>query len=731
MSRTLSVLVLFVAIVTGAAAQNDAVYIYRNDGTFNAFFKDEIDSITYSHYGTDSLYHREWEMQVVYTQDSVYRIPLAAIDSVSFQAPETIVNKEVFELTAAHDPYLSGCDTVSFTLAPSTPSAMRPAKDNIVVSTYDCMSFPDGIMAKVLSVSVDGQGYHYNCRRVGLESVYDQLVCIAEGYIDDGSGTPARSRAETSWQRELWDRNYSGTLEKGGTTTRFSVDDAARMVVTVNIQIGKAPYFQLDLQNDLKTKVDFKATSSFEKYYEKQIARVTLGRIWIPQCPLLFITPRLTLSAYFAEGATVSLDCQAHYNRTDKVSFICEDNVWRISHAPANDAGVDVASLSMDGYAEVGVIPDLLFSLCGSATGLGVESSVGLKESVDFKFDAVAAFDEGAYAALKESRVRTTLPQSFRAYASVGLWGDGVQPASCKYSVEPQLGVDKRLLPAFTMPVYTQGAMATTAVLKSEVSGDLLLPVRIGIAFYDEDDALIEKQYKPVDYITESQWSLNGLECTFRNMEAGKTYTAYPIVKIMNKELRAVPSAEFPELHLCPDDNHPHAIDLGLPSGTKWACCNVGATVPEGYGGYYAWGETYEKSEYTEENCTTWGKAMGDISGNPQHDVACARWGGNWRMPTSGECEELCNQCVWTWVSVNGNTGHRVTGPSGGSIFLPAAGFRNGSSLYGAGSYGFYWSSTPNESDTIGAYELNFGSGSHYVYYTGRGYGQPVRSVSE
>ncbi len=735
MNRILLTLVSFLMIVTGAVSQNDAVYIYRNDGTFNAFFKNNIDSIAFSHYDADSLYHREWKMQVVYTPDSIYKIPLALIDSVSFYAPETIVNKGVFELTAAHDPYLSDCDTISFTLSPSTPSYMRPAKNNIVVSTYDCISFPDGIMAKVLSVSNDEQGYHYNCQKVGLESVYDQLVCIAEGYIDERNSVRSNNKAKAYWEHQLWDKSYSKTLEKGGTTTTFSINDAAKVVVTVNIQMGKSPYFRLDLQNDLNTQIAFNATSSFEKYYENRIAQMTLGRIRIPQCPLLFITPKLTLSAYFAEGSTVSLDCSAHYNRTDKVSFTYENKAWRISHAPMNDAGVDVASLSMDGYAEVGVIPDLLFSLNGTATGLGMEYSIGLKEQVHFKFDAVAAFDEGTYSAMKDSYARTTLPQSFRAYASIGLWGDGIQPVSYRYEIEPQLGTDKYLLPLFTKPVYSQGASTSTAVLKSDVSRNLLLPVRIGMAFYDKDNNLIDTQYKPMDYKSEKQWNLNGLECTFRNMEAGKTYTAYPIVKIMGKELRAVPSVEFPELHTCPDSNHPHAIDLGLPSGTKWSCCNVGASKPEDYGGYYAWGETSEKSVYGLDTYAYYNSSTNkyvnigsDITGT-SYDVAHVKMGGAWQMPSIEQIEELLNNCSREWTSLNGVNGILVIGKNGGSVFLPTAGCRWGGDLGTEGSYGHFWSSSLSPDYDYRAYALYFRSGSWDTSYYGRRYGLSVRGV--
>ena len=171
-------------------------------------------------------------------------------------------------------------------------------------------------------------------------------------------------------------------------------------------------------------------------------------------------------------------------------------------------------------------------------------------------------------------------------------------------------------------------------------------------------------------------------------------------------------------------------VDLGL--SVKWATCNVGATTPEDYGHYFAWGETSPKDEYTEDNCSTYGKLMSDISGNAQYDAATANWGGTWRMPTDAEMKELIDKCTWTWTTQNGVNGYNVKGPNGNSIFLPAAGSRGGSSLDSAGSGGDYCSSTPCDyGRDYYAYGLYFGSdgqgiGDYYRYY-----GLSVRPVLE
>ena len=172
-------------------------------------------------------------------------------------------------------------------------------------------------------------------------------------------------------------------------------------------------------------------------------------------------------------------------------------------------------------------------------------------------------------------------------------------------------------------------------------------------------------------------------------------------------------------------------VDLGLPSGTKWATCNIGSTTPEGYGNYYAWGDTTTKTEYTRENSVTYGQSMSDFSGNATYDAARANWGGTWRMPTYAEMKELINNCTWTWTTQNGVNGRKVTGSNGNSIFLPAAGYCLGSSRYRVGERGHYWGSTPNESGTHDAFYLFFISGTYDESWGLRDYGRTVRPVSD
>ena len=185
-------------------------------------------------------------------------------------------------------------------------------------------------------------------------------------------------------------------------------------------------------------------------------------------------------------------------------------------------------------------------------------------------------------------------------------------------------------------------------------------------------------------------------------------------------------------------------VDLGLPSGLLWATRNVGATSPEDYGDYFAWGETQPKEVYDWSNyiycngpvntltkyCSDlwWGNGFTDSLTilQPGDDAATANYGG--RTPTKEEWEELMNNTTAIWTTQNGENGRLFTSSNGNSLFLPAAGDRWDGSLYYDGIYGYYWSSSLfSEPDR--AWCFCFGSERQYMYNLSRIGGGAVRAV--
>ena len=202
----------------------------------------------------------------------------------------------------------------------------------------------------------------------------------------------------------------------------------------------------------------------------------------------------------------------------------------------------------------------------------------------------------------------------------------------------------------------------------------------------------------------------------------------------------------WPDDPVTPPDDH-EWVDLGLPSGTLWATMNVGATAPEEYGDYFAWGETAPKEVYNRNTymwcngssdtltkyCTdsTYGTVDNKTELDLEDDAAYVNWGPAWRMPTLEQLQELIDKCTWTWTTKNGVNGQLGIGPSGNTIFLPAAGERWHGSLDSAGSSGIYWSRTLRSDYVYDAYCLYFYSFSVYLHggYYERSCGHAVRAM--
>ena len=203
-------------------------------------------------------------------------------------------------------------------------------------------------------------------------------------------------------------------------------------------------------------------------------------------------------------------------------------------------------------------------------------------------------------------------------------------------------------------------------------------------------------------------------------------------------------------------------VDLGLPSGLKWAKCNLGASKPSEWGDHYAWGETAPKAKYNYNWRTykwmragksgwkyitkytiadgktegIWYDSSGAIIGDNKtvlvaaDDAATANLGSPWRMPTADEIKELLDKCTWTRTTQDGVNGYQVDGPNGNAIFLPAAGWRKDSGLEYDGSQGYYWSSSLyGTSYTYIACAIFMNSIEYYRGSNSRYYGCPVRPV--
>lgn len=210
------------------------------------------------------------------------------------------------------------------------------------------------------------------------------------------------------------------------------------------------------------------------------------------------------------------------------------------------------------------------------------------------------------------------------------------------------------------------------------------------------------------------------------------------------------------------EDNGHQYVDLGL--SVKWATCNIGSNTIEGWGDYFAWGELQTKHDYSKDtykgyqysreweevegggkdadgfdvplvkkkhkSVTTWPDFSKNISGG-FHDIAKAEWGGNWRIPTTQEYQELRKKCTWEWTTKNDVRGYKVTGPNGNWIFLPAAGYRVGMSSNRTETRGYYWTANMPEKSETKPYLMYLGKDTYKIFTHERYMGLSIRAVCE
>ena len=296
-------------------------------------------------------------------------------------------------------------------------------------------------------------------------------------------------------------------------------------------------------------------------------------------------------------------------------------------------------------------------------------------------------------------------------------------------------------LPSVTTSAVTQ-ITETTAVAGGNVTSD-------GNASVTERGVCIATVSNPTTLHSKvtAGSGMGSFTCNLTNLQSGTKY--YVRAYAVNSQGTAY-GEEISFTTNAPSngtENGYEWVDLGL--SVKWATMNVGASKPEDYGDYFAWGETQPKDYYdwsTYKHCngsqTTLTKyntssSYGSVDNRTvleaSDDAARANWGGSWRMPTDAELTELREQCTWTWTTQNGVKGYKVTSKSNGnSIFFPAAGCRYDSSLNDAGIEGDYWSSSLGTDYPNRAWLVRFNSDyvnnvRNYIYY--RCDGRSVRPV--
>lgn len=870
--KRLHLIILLAAMTLSGMAQTigEAFYIYRNDGQFNAFFRDEVISIDYSYEDADGNTYDEIVTQIVNTADSVYKIPLAAIDSVCFVTPPTVYKQDVTRMELNLLDYIIGADDLTLKLKPETPSQIIPVIGDKLILLEGCDVLPNGFSGIVSSVHNGSTSIDVVCKQAYLEDLFDSF-CSASTVYGSNPDAEYASRAFSAGgsHRATYnpddvvfslgpykiDRSYEvsqgiafdGDLAlTGGASFSVEIQPTLKIHTFLILGEGQGTYFQYRISGDLRvtSQSSLYGGLSYNHDFEGPMVKCP-----IPQTgnmvnfyfnPGLFVRANATITASLTSTQIYTFG--SAFDFSSKGQNTLKPSIGgRLASSSIDMSGSLDGNIAGGAYAEIGfnLLSRELAKVC-------VRGELGARQSGNFVFRNSdidnASKSTKLYERLKASNFELSSFVNVSLQASVAHTGNGL---TWEFS-EPIHTWDR--VPTFSNTTFKQKTDSQNAAdASTDISGDCLNPVTTGLSVRDKDGNEVAEYYSPSEFDNGNK----NLKNTFYNLLLSEDYTLYPKIRLFGFELLASPSATLEKTELpvkitdfkqtgskyqkdgfshdgntysykydcavtveltngenvedwgyvyqdpqgnpparislmnygfsytdkrysyyrnessstvtlyeyvkyagdskyyygeakdykvshkgettCPDANHPHMIDLGLPSGTKWACCNVGASSPEDYGNYYAWGETQQKSVYNwdtyqyyqNDKCVNIGS---DIAGT-RYDAATANWGTPWRMPSRAQCQELIDNTTSVWTTQNGVNGRKFTGPNGGTIFLPAAGSRWDDELDYAGSDGYYWSSTLDESYPFYAYELYFSSLLAYWRSSYRNGGRSVRPV--
>lgn len=631
----------------------------------------------------------------------------------------------------------SGTITIPLTVSESDIPA---AGDVILCPITD--KTPAGLLVKVISVEKTGTGYVLSTEPAMLQDAFEELKVnssfdissFVENITDeDGNIIEAESVSSDIWS------DFAGSPEDTTSTIPTKAAGTAELAVrfpvktdwfsgylftefnlNVDIDISKRQlnrfYVGLNKKTGISGDMGFETEAGFKAVLVEK--SVSFRPFLIPGTPIVIRPSMYVEDTFEAKGKLeTKLDLR----------FLCENHTYSIdfhggrTSFDSKDEGTNENHLKfkyLNAEAELE-----LAATCGCKFAIyddkmlafGVEASA--KQNLHLQ-NEIMMENDGLL--IENPAVDVTPSLEASAYCESFLFGLANVGEDGKISFDWDFGLPSyriSTLPQF-FEIQTNKAGGTLTV-SSEVEETCLLECsEEGFALFKvgEDEPLVHLSFSA----GEKTKAVISDELTFNLPDPETGYEARPYAVADNRYYYGTADDRW--------------VDMGLPSGILWAKYNVGASSPEEYGGYYAWGETEEKSSYTWENYKWRSNIIGPNISGTEHDVASIKWGNGARLPSLNEVKELCNHCSWEYNS----TGALITGPNGNKILIPFASAMIGNRLHDDPRMSaFVWSGTAEENDdNQAAFCLEFGvdieSGWEYFYGDeGCQYGFSVRPVKD
>ena len=686
MKRTLRIIASVTAIIIFAlhiAAEisgDKRITVFLKNSPAEVYNAGELESVDFSFVGNDD---KEYDHIVshVFTMgfDSVASYPVELIDSIVFGSGNNRVPKETsVEITEAKHAYITGYEdgVIHYTL--QTPAALLPSVNDLIY--YDNISeiFPAGLCAKVTGVMSQDESIAVAVTEVEPSELFDEYVVSTEFagephqvYIDS-EGDEEDAAPEPQCRATVWDgqRKYNMKANVGLSTSyvRYDIlsgDIFAKITLTVDGE------YNLNCRHNGNVDV----TYSSGKTVAVPIAISEVNKKWF--------NPTMDMKVSFKVKATSS-DVNLDIKRKHKASFYYivskGDTILYKPEMAAdgdcittfnNDAYLD-GTLSLTGSFTISMRPFMRNKGTRAviSTGPSLKGSIGAESLKKMSAEYVRELYDKSQLSLNTSM---SVSGSSTVYKGSKVVSTSKMKANGRLSSMLSEG-KYNMLPAFYDVNSSVDASAKSINLTCKSSTRLIRDLNVSSEVFNPSDGRsIAQGSGQKTFISGTEADNEYTSDIGMGSYSGNPYTCHarPIINYGAYGIKGPDTGN--EQCLNGSAAHPHAIDLGLPSGTKWACCHVGASSPEQYGSVFK-----QKADFHD--------STGDAS---------------WKIPTLAQARELAVECRWTRTSLNGVKGWMGTGPNGNRIFMPASGYAGyrASDRWDTGDCTYIWTSSRSGSE--------------------------------
>lgn len=587
MKRMILAVMMLVMLASNLLARHDVMYVYRNDGMINALLTSDIDSICFSKLDLDSVTHREHVVQEVWTVDSVYRIPLALIDSVSLITPETVYKPGAYRITESMLDYIIGSDSLTLYFKSETPNYLLPAVNDKLTLDEVTEALPHGFLGQVYDVRREAERIVVDCNALNFSDVYARYYSFYEEEQAQNAAHRApgeetvRRWGPVTWEPEPVEVDGSklfydairpdpfGDLSISSPTSetdKYSLKYTASAYLIVSDKLGEV--FNLNIKEEVTHKHTFSGSGKITK--ENSV------KLPIPpaQLPIPFLQFYVEIGAFVRGDASLGIEIEDNHTMCNTMIIeFCSRDLYiphvKINHIDLppsyNFKGMINGNIDLGLYLELGVQ-----MMDKNLASLAMRGEIGLRlggNAVTYKHDSERALHPTD---LYESLLDTDIHLNW--FCKVGdkarlLWF--VWSQDCKPVTKEGTLFKVSAVPKFSNTTLKKSSNAPTSIYASTLASGYTMPVDIGFTLFEgnKEEGVAEegkttyalKGYKGVE-------EYMGVSSIYHDINPDDKFTVFPTVKLWGIEMIAEPSAEM-------DDLREHLIRFyESTNGDNWYC---------------------------------------------------------------------------------------------------------------------------------------------------------------